>query len=180
MLEPLPTWKQTFKEIPFSDNPSWAMNIARWTSERSTSKLEWAGLGGPLMFTFNSGVFQSRLHSMPHTPNASQGAMAFASAWESAMSASTLMVMPGIFIGGPTPPTLFSVVAGAIDPASIQRGKAVLAQQLLSAKCVDNSMESALPPAIYQAFMALTVSLSGINTVVPFPSPLMAPMVPAC
>jgi len=178
MLEPVPLWKQTFRSIPMVDNVSWSVNIARWASERSTAKLQWIVLGGPIQFIFNTGVFQSQLSSMRFTADPNQGAMAFASAWESAMNASQLIVVPGVFVGAPSPATLFSVVIGAIDPGSILLGKMALYQQLVSAPFVNNSFDSILPPALNQAFLSLTVSLSGMNSL-PIPTPLVAPMVPA-
>jgi hypothetical protein len=179
MLEPLPTWKQTFATLPFVSTPVWAQNIANWAGQRSTMKLQWAGLGGPIFFTFNQGVFQSQLMSLRPTSERNQAAMAVASAWETAMNASILMVTPGIFVGGPTPPTLFSAVAGMIDVPSIMRGKMALYQTLVSAPPVDSAFTSVFPHAVYQAFMSLTVSLMGMNSV-PIPGPLAAPMVPAC
>lgn len=178
MLEPLDTWKRTLEQLALTDKTDWVSRFAAWVGMRSTMKLELQGIMGPVLFTFQNGLFESRLRALMSTDKKPIGAEQFASAWQAAVQASQMVVMPGASLGAPTPATLWSAVTSLLDPPSILLAKARLHAELSRIDGVLKTNESRLPEAFRNAFLTLTASATGINSTYPFPAPLVAPFVP--
>jgi hypothetical protein len=176
-LEPAKLWQQTLKDVEQVDNMTWAQNMAKWLFERVNAKLGVSGILGPVTYTFNQALFMAKLMTMPPVNNMADAAKALAEAWEQAVLASNMAVMPGACFGAPTPATTWSAPICVIDPASVSAAKAQIMAQFMNAELVDTGMDSKLPEILHQAFMTITFTTSGINMTVP-PTPLMAPCLP--
>ena len=157
----------------------WAPNLAAAVASLVNGMVSLSPLMGSITFTFQQSVFATQLMSIPPGNMAAVQANLIATAWASAVQASTLVVAPGSFLGVPAPPTLFSVVmVSMIDAASIASAKAFLAAQLSAAQPVSIGVQNKFGSAIHDAFLMLTATVSGLNSI-PSPSgptPLMAPM----
>ena len=177
MLEPLPLWKSTLKSVAFVDNGSWASNLASWLDQRTSRKLAVRPIIGNVIFTFQRGLFETQLKSCAPIDIAMSASLKIASAWESAIMASPIIILPGSSLGAPTPATTWSVVAAIIDPPSVMAGKALLIAKLASAAAVDDGGDSHMAEAFRSASQMLTVTATGINSL-PIPTPLLAPFTP--
>jgi len=176
MLDPEINWKTTFASLPQSDNQSVAaQNLADAVDGLTTNKLEVPAITGtPASFTFNKSVFKSQIESLSPTDDADQGAENFATAWKSAIDASTMLVVTGASVGIPTPATTFSVVTSTvIDPASSSSAKSTLKNDLKNLPQVSSALASEFGPKFRQAFLNLTVTVTGVNSVAPTPGPLV-------
>ncbi len=178
MLEPLNVWKETFARVSPSANESWARALSSWADERSTGKLQLATVMGSVQFTFQKGIFLSELQRLAPVSNAQQGALGFANAWEKALMSSQLLVLPGSFLGAPTPATTWSVVTSLIDASSVAAGKAHLVSRLTAAPPVAETPNAIFADAFHGAFFLLTATVTGMNCL-PIPTPLLSPVTPA-
>lgn len=168
----LSAWKDDFPDaLPPVADDSWKSNLALYIADH-VADLKISGVfASPDVnagsFTWNVSAFQSALSG--------NSAAVLANAWEAAMLASTIVVLPGAFVGSDSPATKFSVVASAIfDPSSIAAGKTIVLS-LAGAPATANASESLFPVKMRDAFLALTVTVTGTNSVVPTPAPLSFP-----
>jgi hypothetical protein len=179
-VEPLQTWKDELENLPKVADGSWSLNFANWYAdmisgiEPDSSALTPSGF----VFTFPVAIFASALSALSPTTDAVAGITGFATAWETALLASTSVVGPGSFIPPATPATTFSVVASSlIDPASIAAGKAKLLE-LVTAPPAADAQDSEFPIKFREATLLLTFTVIGTNSDSPTTAPLTAPLVP--
>jgi len=169
MLDPLSSWTNAFTNLAPAADDSWADNMADAVDGLVTNKLAVTTISPSATFTFNKAIFAAQLKLATPTDNAVAGCTNFADAWGSAVTASTLVVAPGSYLGAPTPATTWSVVIlSLVDPASIAAAKAALVIALTSATPVANAALSAFPSAFRTAFATLTASVTGLDST---PSP---------
>lgn len=173
-IDSLAIFKSTFAAIPLVSTGVWTTNFSDWTDGRVTSKAVGTLITNAAPpFTFSKSTFKAQLDALAPTASEATGASNFASAWETAVLASTFITLPGDFTGAATPATTWSVVTTSlIDVASITAAKAQLITDLTNAAKVADVNNSDFPQAFRDAFLNLTVSVTGINSVVPVPSPL--------
>lgn len=175
MLEPLSRWQSTLKAIAPTDQITWTSALARWAAERTTGKLTLTGITGtPVQYIFNLATFDGMLKTCAPTDKSIMAANQMANAWQSAALASPLMVLPGASLGAPSPATTWSAVASLVDPVSVIAGRMVLTQGILAAQAVDDAYLSKLAEAFRNAFLTLTATATGINSL-PIPAPLISP-----
>ena len=174
-IDDLTIWKTTLAALPKVGDSSWAANFALWVDERVTAKMSLPGIGGPgFTFTFNKSVFQSALESLAPAGDQATAIAAFADAWESATTASVAITLVGSYIEPATPATTWSIVASTvIDPPSIVIGKAKI-NELATAPAVSDPNDSEFPVKFREAFLSLTITTTGTNSVSPpaGPNPL--------
>ena len=174
-IDPLATWQSTFAALPLVADDSWKANVSDWLDARIAG-LALNGIGGPgLAFTFAKSSFQSALD--PVDPALGNGAVVLAAAFETSVLGSSYATGTGSYIGSATPTTTWSVVNSTIvDAVSVAAGKAKVLE-LLSAPIVDAAIDSDFPVKMREAFLLLTISTSGLNSVVPpaGPNPLNDP-----
>lgn len=185
MIDPLSTWQSTFASIPKVSDNSWASNVATWYSDRITNiepnQTELNTAAG-FSFTFSEAVFQAQLALLPPTTNQATGIAGFASAWSSAIALTiypaTLSVAPGAYLGVSSPPTLFSSITSVIiDPTSITAAVAKI-NELASAPPANDPSMSEFPEKFRDATLLLTITVTGLNSITPTPTPLIAPLIP--
>ena len=181
-LEPLTVWQATYADevVPTQDPVTGALNLANWAAARVNGNLNLAGVGGPgMIFTFNSAAWAAALQLLPPTPLAEIGATNFANSWSTAMAASLAITQPGTSVTPtPLPPTTFSVVnATIIDPTGITAGNLKLIE-LKDAEPSSNPLEVPLVEFLRDAFLLLTITTSGLDSVpTPAgPNPLTDPL----
>lgn len=181
MIDGLSTWQTTFAALPKTLGPEWSTNIATWALARVVAaELQTLTDAVPPTFLFSDSTFASQLATLLPTLDPSSAAMGVANAFEAAILASSLLVEPGSFVGTSTPATLFSVVNTAlIDPPSIVAAKAKVLE-LATALPVDDAEDSAFPVILREAFLLLTGTVTGLNSVPPpaGPNPLVAAALP--
>lgn len=197
MLDNLATWRSTLTALPKVSDDSWAENFATWVSERlspltavdtkgiETDPLSLTLVSPPpvgFVFTFDETTFMDELVLLTPTDDPTAGITAFANAWETTINntlfPTTLNVTPGAFIPPTSPTTLFSVITSVVlDPLSIQAAKAKIIE-LASSMPVDDPNDSDFPVKFREAFLLLTITVSGLDSTPGTPLPLVAANVP--
>lgn len=176
MLDPVATWESTFNALPKVNDTSWAENFAEAVSSLTTGKLEISGIKTiPASFTFNKPIFKAQLLPLLPVDSPVLGANHFADAWATAMLSSTMSVSSGASVGLPaTPGNTFASASCTIDPPTTAKAGLVAAITSI----VPTTTANAFAKAFRDAFLALTCSTTGMNTVTPTPSPLADPLDP--
>jgi hypothetical protein len=172
-LEPLATWQSTYADEvgPTADPITGALAIANWLGDRLDGKLSAdAGIGGPgLTYTFNRAIFATALSALPPTPDATAGALAFATAWETAALISIPLMAPLSYILVATPATTWSVVTTTIlDAPSVVLGKAEVFG-LKDAEPAPTAEKSETPEAFREAHLLHTITTTGIDSTISLP-----------
>lgn len=177
-IDPLITWQNTFAALPQVADNSWALNFATWVYDRVVNiAMNPTQLTGTLTFIFNKTLFASQLATLTPTLNTLSGVTNFANAWETAILTTvfptTLNVAAGAFIPPSTPATLFSVINSVIlDPASIAAAKAKIIELATTTPTADPYM-SEFPKKFREAFLLLTITVTGLDSTAPTPLPLI-------
>lgn len=181
----LSVWQEELLALPKVGDSSWAVNFAKWTSDRVTpAAADGKGLFPDpsaltptgFIFNYNQPLFVSLLEVLTPVPTAEEGITNFADAWEQTLIGSTIIVAPGTYTTAPTPATTFSAVASTIiDPPSIALGKLKLLELIADSSPNDNP--SVFPEKFREAFLLLTITVTGTNSASPT-APLVAPAVP--
>lgn len=177
MQDPLPIWKAQWETLPKAlAAAQGALNLSNYVMQRVSAKLTLAPIigGPPAVFTFNAPAFAAPLSALVPTPDPVSGATAMANAWQASVLASVMLVLPGAYVGAPTPATTFSVVVCVVNPAALAAAYSTLLSGILS---LQPSPLSQIPDLLYAAFASLTYDLSGLNSL-PIPTPLLAPLTP--
>lgn len=176
MIDDLNTWKTTLAALPQVGDSSWAENFAAWVDARVSGKMSLVGIGGTgFSFTFGKAAFKSALLALVPTGDQAGAILSFANGWAAGIAGSIYATAPGTFIAPSTPATLWSVVNSTIiDAPSIIVGQAKI-NELASAPPVSNPADSLFPVKFREAFLALTVTTDGLNSVTPTPGPLLDP-----
>lgn len=185
MLDPADTWAKKFKDLKPVADPSWSMTLATTVGSLVTGKLEIATImGSPATFNFMVPTFAGALASLAPVQTAPEGAKGFADAWEAAINSSIMLVLPGAYVGAPAPPTLYSVVFSTIvDPPSVALAKVGLISALVAIKPSEDAAKD-FASAFRNAFLALTWTTQGLNSLPPPPAgpgplPFPNPMAPS-
>jgi len=172
-VDSLAVWQSEWALLPKVSDASWKSNVANYLAARVDSKLTLATYGGtPVVFTFNKTVFLASLASVSAATGdgVSKMALGFSNA---VLTAGSLVVSPGAFIGSATPATTYSAVASSvITPAGALAGKTKI-EELSSAPLVTDPLLSTFPVKLREAFLLLTANISGTNSVAPTPAPLV-------
>ena len=162
-VNPEATWISTFASAmgPVADT-SWAAALAAWAGTEA-DLMELTSITGAT-FTFNLAVFTAQLLSLV-SPNPAQtpALLTFATAWEAAVLASTMVVAGGSGFG-------FSAIVGTGVASNSSAAKLILAAALVGPP-TDDITASAFPPAFRTGFLALVylVTGSGVPPTAPFP-----------
>lgn len=179
-IDPVNIWIDEIAKLKVDSakDQSWAERLATIVDRRVTSKLQLVKVKGQITFTFQKAIFEAQLRKIFVSKTINLPAEQIAQAWETAVLASRLVVATGSYVGSPTPPTTFSVVASSkLIPASIKAGRAVIVQELLANKPVPNAYQSQLGPALFKGFKLLQATVSGTNSD-STPAPLSVPSTP--
>ena len=179
-VDPLDLWKTTLAALPPSDGPNWTNEFSNWYASRiiGISPDPSALVAPGFVFTFGLAAFQSGLAALVPTTDPVSGINGFASAWESAILASTVVLTPPADIQPPNPPATTFVVGllptiTIIDPASIVAGKTKLLE-LTSALPTDNPLDSQFPVKFREATLLLTISVNGYSANPAAPPPYLS------
>jgi hypothetical protein len=175
MIESESVWGNKLTNLNPTKNTTWARAFADAVDSLTTSKMELTNIKTtPAMFTFAKAVFEAQLVVLKPTKSAQEGAKNFANAWATAVQSSLMVVAPGATIGlPPAPANTFSAVSGTLlDPGSLTAAKAGLVADILSVK-PDPKNANAFARAFRKAFLALTYTTTGLNSVPPTPAPLV-------
>lgn len=173
-IDPPKTWIDTVNGLPPSKAaPKALADLASAVDACVTNKAQLTGIVGKPVFTFQKAIFVAGLQSLAPVPAAAAGVAKFVAAWADAVTASIMLVPSGSSFGPPSPPTLFSVViATVLDPDSLVLARTTLQSDLLSQKPVKSSSDSDFGPALRRAFLSLTYTVTGLNSVPPPAGPL--------
>lgn len=173
-LEDQTTWGLFFKDLPKVSDDSWIDTLVAYLENRINENLKLIGYfpenGNSIVL--NSSYIKSAISSS----NASTGDLIekLASGLKSAVTLpNTLTVSSGSYILIDTPATKFSLVTlSIINSASASLLEAKILE-LLTAPLVENAKDSQFPVKIRDAFLLLTATISGTNSVSPTPGPLI-------
>jgi len=168
-IDSLVIWQAQWALIPKVSDTSWKQNLADYIAARVDAKLALSTYVPPGTFTFNKSVFVAGLAGV--TSGTGDGVTKIASAFQSAVqTVGSLVVTPGTAFGAATPAQTFSVVASSVLIAAA--GKAKI-EELSSAPLVSDPLLSQFPVKLRDAFLLLTATISGTNSVAPTPGPLV-------
>lgn len=180
MLDPANVWLDEFENLPAVLDTSWATNLADLIDNLTTNKLEITGITPSATFTFAKPVFEAALLPIvagpPPVPQ-----QQIAAAWQTAMTASTMLIASGASIGAPSPATTFSAPPlTLIEPASVTAAATALQVALLAAVPVEDPQDSTVPLAFRTAFISCLATATGLNSISPpaGPTPLLLPPTP--
>jgi hypothetical protein len=174
MLGVVGDWTDKFNNLPKVGDTSWATNMANAVDELTTGLLEISNIKTiPAVFTFGKAAFEAALLPLAPVPLALTGATNFATAWETGINASTMTVSPGASVDLPATPanTYSSVASTLIDVASVTSAKTNLIIAIAGIVPADNA--DAFATAFRNAFLELTCTTSGMNSVTPTPTALV-------
>jgi hypothetical protein len=162
-------WQSAYADptkMPAVADTSWKANLALFFSDLTDDLLKcstvYASAGVPAgSFTFNAAAFQAALSG--------SGLGVISNAWETAILASTMVVATGAFVGEPktTANTFSAISSTVIDVASISAAKSYIAAQLAALTPVSTAGACQFPVVMRQAFLMLTVTISGSNSLGP-------------
>lgn len=173
-IDALNVWQSSFAALPKVGDASWSQNIANWVDSHVNGKLSTPGATG-LSFSWGKSTFAAQLASMVPQGSITAGASQVADAWLAAINASSMGRAPGSFIGSPSPPTTWSSVATtSFDAGSKSSGRAKVFEIKDGPENPDPLM-SPFPIKLREAFLLLTVTTTGTNSVSPpaGPNPLV-------
>lgn len=174
------TWIETVNNLPtVKSAPESIKALVDAVDTCVTGKAELTGIIGTVSYTFQKAIFLAGLSSLGPAPVTATGVAQFVQAWQSAAAASVMIVPPGSSFGSPSPATTFSVVVTTLlDPPSLLAACSALQTELLAAGAapVSSYKDSKVGPALYKAFKLLSYTVTGINSIAPTPTPLVAPL----
>lgn len=173
-LGPVGDWSSTFNSLPKVGDTSWAANLADAVDGLTTGKLELTNIKTtPASFIFGKAAFEAALLPLQPVDSAMTGAQNFAGAWEQGILASVMSVSSGASVGLPaTPANTFSAPPATIlDAPSLVLAKAGLVSAIASIVPSENA--DTFAEAFRNAFLALTYTSTGLNSVTPTPATLV-------
>ncbi|UCF50247.1 MAG: hypothetical protein JSU91_01845 [Thermoplasmatales archaeon] len=175
-IDSLATFQSTFAALPLVETGVWTTNFSDWLDARVTAKAEIAEVTHAVTpFTFDKATFKSELDKLGVTNSRLDGATAFANAWRVAIDSSTFVTLAGDFVNPPpaTSANTWSVVTSSIiDTSSKDTAEAQIITDIVNASNVLDPLNSDLPKILRDAFLNLTISITGLNSVAPTPAPL--------
>lgn len=178
MIDPQNAFIEKINNLPPSTNADKALqDLVDAVSSLVSAKAELTGIIGTVSFTFEKAVFYQGLKALTPATDRITPAQKISSAWAQAISASKMVVPPGVSFGAPTPPTLFSaIISTTLDPDSLVLAKTELMNAIINQQPVDNYKKSDYGPAYRRAFSMLTYTVTGLNSIPPptGPQPLTA------
>jgi hypothetical protein len=187
MIDPLPIWLAEFEKLPQDkDGTQSPKNITEFIDKRVTGKLDLnnsvAKFSPPPQFTWQKSVFQplyAIIAKVP-SPDPATPAIKIATAWQTSILASTMILSAGSSIVPPPPGTngIAATVVAVIDPATVTLAYTTLIADLLKLKATPVAADSEFPKAMYKAFTTITYSITGIDTKPPpaGPIPIVLPL----
>ena len=163
-------WRTAFGAMPLVADTSWKGHLADVVDGLVTSLLSSPGLLNPggqpaAVFSFAKSTFEGALsNALPAT---------LQSALAAALSSSSIVVPVGSYIGSPgNPATTFSAVSSAaLDPPAVSASSAKLLELLNQTPVSDPDLAPG-PVTFREAFLLLTMTTTGTNSVTPTPGPL--------
>ena len=169
MLNSLDQWVKEFENS--SKNSNNILFLSNFLGNMTSGKLE-LNLLSTSIFTFNEQLFKSQLSLMKIYDNKFLPNSILANAWQSSILASTFIVAPGTFIKpAPTPATIFSISPVVIPDVSLEITKQNLESNLNNLNSQKSSYE--FVKCFYNAFLSLTYTITGVNSIIPTPTPLL-------
>ena len=169
MLNSLDQCVKEFENL--SKNSKNILFLSNFLGNMTSGKLE-LNLLSMSTFTFNEELFKTQISLMKVYDNKFLPNSILANAWESSVLASTFIVTPGTFIKPvPTPATIFSTPPVIIPDASLGIAKQNLELNLNNLNLQESSYE--FVRCFYNAFLNLTYTITGINSIIPTPTPLL-------
>jgi len=180
-LESLSIWKSTFEALPLVDTAIWTVNFSNWLDARMTANADLSTLTNPAQtYTFAKSTFDTELQALVLELSRSNAATNFAAAWRAAIDASTtLNVVAGASIPPGTLPFTWSVVSSAvIDAASKDAAETALRDGIIAIPNVSDITNSQLPDELRAAALTLTGTVTGLDSQIPTPQPLVAAALP--
>ena len=166
-ISPLQTWRDQYELLELVSDDSWKQNLADYLGDLLDNAFTLSTYTPAPIFTFDRTTFASLLDS-----GVDQGIASLKAAFQSAIQSSTMFVSVGSYIGSSTPATTYSVVASVVpDPPSILAGQNKI-QELEFAQATSDPQLSEFPEKLRDAFLLVTYTVTGTNSVAPTPSPL--------
>jgi hypothetical protein len=181
LIDALDIWLDEFEKLP--NDPTGDMSptdMANFINDRVTGKLDtstsivkWDPAPS---FTWQKSIFEDTLRAISKVPSSDPiiPAIKIATGWQNAVLASKVLIQPQAKMNPPFPATngIAATAVSIIDPASVALGFAYLVIQLSGVVPVPTRKGAVFPRAIREAFLMLTVTISGIDTQVPPVGPI--------
>jgi len=168
-------WQNEYADIPLVSDDSWKQTLADYLGGLLDNLLTLQTYSPAPIFTFGKAAFVTGLAGAdPSTPGS--GVAALQTAFSAGVLASTMIATPPVSFTPVTPATTFSVVVSTLpDAPSIAAGQAKIAE-LSSAAETSDPLLSDFPVILREAFLLLTYTVIGTNSVAPTPGPLTDPL----
>lgn len=157
-------WKNAYAALPLVSTSAWKTNLADYLGDLLDGLLVLTTYSQS-DFTFGRAAFAAGLTD-------TNGVAGLQTAFNNGVLASTFSIPIGTTFGGGTPAETFSTIGTAVpDAPSIASGQAILAT-LVNAPQTSDPLQSEFPVKLRNAFLALTYTVTGTNSVSPTPGPI--------
>ena len=155
-INALQDWKDSFAAIPLVNDQTWKDNLADWL-ESNVSDMKLAGYSpsANISFTYDKATFSSSLPDSDTLGSPAVFLNAVASAFQSSINSSSLVITPPM-----SSPAFTAITSSIVDVASVSAGMAAIQAAVLVN--VEVAEDSGLIPAMRNAFTSLTYTVSGI------------------
>lgn len=161
-------WIDAYELMPLVGDATWKQNLADYCGDLLDNQLNLSTYTGPT-FTFGRAAFAANLTD-------TNGIVGLQSAFNAGVLASTWVIPIGTTFGAGTPAETFSTPGAAVaDAPSISSGMAIIAT-LASSPQVGDATLSEFPTKLRAAFLSLTYTVTGTNSVTPTPGPIADPL----
>lgn len=157
-------WIDAYEALPLVSDATWKQNLADYCGDLIDNILA--------LSTYSAGAFTFGRSQFASALTDTDGVVGLQSAFSAGVSASTWVINSGTTFGAATPAETFSTSGVAVaDPAGISAGQALIAA-LTGAPQVGDPTLSEFPTTLRNAFLALTFTVTGTNSVAPTPGPI--------
>ncbi len=154
-ISALQDWKDSFAAIPLVSDQTWKDNLADWIDGNvADMKLASYSPSANISFTYNKATFASSLPDSGALGTPATFLSAIATAFQSSINSSTLVITPPM-----SSPAFTAITSSLPDAASVTAGMSAIQAAVLVN--VEAAEDSGLIPAIRNAFIGLTYTVSG-------------------
>lgn len=175
-IDSLAIFKSTYNALPSVIDGSWTTTVSDWLDARVTSKAKIAQVThATTPFTFSKSTFKAQLDLLSITLDKGVAVAAFANAWRLAVDSSVYATIAGDYVNPPPPITTntWSVVSSSIiDVASRTAAENQMITDLNNASNVLDPNNSEIPKILRDAFLNLTISITGFDQTPPPAGPI--------
>lgn len=165
----LTEWKDAYALLPLVSDDTWKENLTAFIEDLIVDiNLETYATPS---FTWARAAFKSALVGV-----SGAGVSEMQTGFSNSIAASTWLIPSGTTFGSATPAETFSLPGAAIPDATGVSAGVIKIGELATAEPVGTVEDSLFPEVLRDAFLLLTYTVTGTNSVTPTPGPILDPL----